>query len=238
MSSLSRIDRLDQRFSRLIFNLQLGFRFDVLYTLPGIAFGVPLAHGIFMSLVVAATQHVNGGTDRYFWDVCFPLNLVFLIFWAIVIDSSLQLRSQSDIATSIRKRDGIFRLYDTRTMVTGAAIMILNVALSAFYCDTVPGKTAALRYNDRVLCVYRLPCSCVCWRVRGAVEARRYCNDSSPFCAAHLTRFFTGTLRWPISQAAWLHWRSKLQGWFSCIFVPFFQTSVHSPIRFGQSLVC
>ena len=142
---LSWIDRLDKRASLLIFNSRLGFYFDVFYTLPGIAFGVPLAHGIFLSLVVAATQHVNGGTDVYFWFVCVPLTISFLLYWVYVIKSSLKLQSEADIAASIRERGGIFLFYRPRAVMFGVIILICNIALSAVLCDTLAGQTVALR---------------------------------------------------------------------------------------------
>ena len=146
MSLVSWISKLDKRASLLIFNLQLGFYFDVFYTFPGIAFGVPLSHGIFVSLVVAATQHVNGGSDRYFWCICLPLAIIFIFFWVSVIKSSLKLQSEADIAASIRDRRGIFRFYRRSAMGMGVIMIICNIALSAVVCDTLPGKTAALRY--------------------------------------------------------------------------------------------
>ena len=142
---LSWIDRLDKRASLLIFNLRLGFYFDVFYTFPGIAFGVPLSHGIFLSLVVAATQHVNGGTYGYFWFVCAPLTIFFLLYWVYVIKSSLKIQSEADIAASIRERGGIYQFYRPRAMVFGVFILICNIALSAVLCDTLTGQTAALR---------------------------------------------------------------------------------------------
>ena len=162
MTLLSDIDRLDQRFSRSIFNLQLGFKFDILYTFPGIAFGVPVAHGIFLTWVIAATQWVNGGNDEYFWQLSLPLTGILLLFWAIVIGSTLKLKSRSDIVASIRKHDGIFKLYDPRAMATAAVLFVLNVVLSPLLCDTVQGKTAALRYDSWVRCIDDLPCPCCC----------------------------------------------------------------------------